>query len=384
MNSLDNRFPSIADLRARAAWRIPHFAWEYLDSGTGLDMASERNMSALQGVQMWPGVLHGDVQPRLETEIFGRVFSAPFGMAPVGLTGLMWPGGEKALARAAAAANIPMGLSTVANANPETVGRHVNGNGWFQLYPTKDEDVREDIMARAWGNGFRTLLVTVDVPVGSRRERQRKAGIRVPPAKDLLTVWRAAKCPAWSAALLREGMPRFWTLEPYAGSSAAQTVAEFAGSQFDGVPSWELLARIRDAWKGAVVVKGVMRPQEAERAIALGVDGIGVSNHGGRQFDATPAAITALPAIKAVVGDRAKIVFDSGLRSGLDIARALALGADFCLLGRAFIYGLGALGAPGAAHVIHILRQDLITNMIQMGAESIADLPSALVSPHPV
>ncbi|GIX15715.1 MAG: alpha-hydroxy-acid oxidizing enzyme [Paracoccaceae bacterium] len=380
----DDRYPGLDDLAARARRRIPHFAWEYLDSGTGAERALRRNVEALQRILMWPAINAGRIAPDLSVTLWGRRYAMPFGVAPVGLGGLIWPGAEKALARAAARANIPYVLSTVACMGPEAAGRLADGWGWFQLYPPRDPEIREDLLARARANGWSVLVVTVDVPVGSRRERQRRVGLRLRPPTGPRHLLDMLRRPAWLAALARHGRPRFWTLEPYIGGPDLKAFGTFMAREVDMTPSWDYIAELRDLWHGPLVVKGVLRPEDAERCVALGVDGIGVSNHGARQFDAAPAAIDCLPAIRAAVGQRARIIFDSGLRGGLDIARALALGADMCLLGRAFIWGVAALGAPGADHVVRLLSDDLTNAMIQMGAAGPADLPGRLVAPPPV
>jgi L-lactate dehydrogenase (cytochrome) len=373
-------YPSVGDLARRAKARIPHFAWEYLDSGTGLDVSAERNLRALQAIEMWSGINAGTIAPVTETELFGQSYAQPFGVAPLGLSGLLWPGAARFLAAAANAARVPFCLSTFATEGLEEVRRAMGEYGWFQLYPPRDPDVREDLLARAKANNYKVLVVTVDVPVASSRERQRKAGVSVPYSGGLLW-FQAALRPAWSLATLREGPPAFRIVEPYLGGKGAVRTQEWNRKMNELVPEWEYMKTLRDLWKGPLVIKGVLRPEDAERALAIGFDGIGVSNHGGRQFDAAPAAIECLPAVKAVVGTRAKIVFDSGLRSGLDILRALALGADFCLLGRAFYYGVGALGEAGAAHTVKLLADDLKNNMLQMGLVRLADLPSRLVRP---
>ncbi|MCH9674284.1 MAG: alpha-hydroxy-acid oxidizing protein [Gammaproteobacteria bacterium] len=376
--ALMSRFPAVSFLEARARRRIPHFAWEYLHSGTGSDACVARNRDALNDVALMPQFMKGELSPDIRTELFGVPYAAPFGVAPVGLTGLMWPRAEQILAEAAGRHQIPYGLSTVATEAPETIGPLTRGMGWFQLYPPRSAEIRQDLLARAKAAGFTTLLITVDVPTGSRRERQVRAGVSVPPKITPLSIFRAAIRPAWSVATLQTGLPRFRGLERYADSTDMAKMAEFVGSKLGGTLDWNYVQAVRDEWDGPIVLKGVLDANEARYAVDAGVDGIGVSNHGGRQFDGAPAAITALPAIVKAVGDRATIIFDSGVRTGLDVARAIALGADFVLCGRAFMFGVTALGPRGGEHVIEILKADLINNMAQIGCATLDELKERL------
>lgn len=378
-NPMD-RFPAISDLERHAERRLPHFAWEYLASGTGDESAVARNNSAMTAVELCPLLLRGPLKPTVETRLFGVDYAAPIGIAPVGLTGLVWPGADEALARAAASRRIPHTLSTVATGQLESIGPMAAGNGWFQLYPPRDADLRADLLARAEAAGFTVLVVTADVPFPSRRERQRKAHIRVPPRIGPELFWQTLTNPAWTIALLRNGMPRFKTLERYVDQATLANMSGFVGANLGGTLSWGYLAELRDMWAGPIVVKGILDPDDAARCVDLGADGVQVSNHGGRQLEATVTAIDALVPIVERVGDSTKILFDSGIRSGADVARALALGADFVFCGRAFMFGLGALGAVGAGHAYDILVEGLINVMHQTGCETLPELRDRLVA----
>jgi L-lactate dehydrogenase (cytochrome) len=318
--------------------------------------------------------MRGRFEPETETTLFGRTYAAPFGVAPVGLTGLMWPEAENILARAAARFRIPYSLSTVATQAPETIGPLADGMGWFQLYPPRDPAIRRDLLQRAKDAGFTTLLVTADVPTGSTRERQRRAGVSVPPRITPLMLWRCAIRPWWSLSTLHSGIPRFRGIEKYADGQTLQNMTAFIGQGLGGTLDWAYLDAVRAEWDGPIVIKGIMSVADVRDALAFGADGIGVSNHGARQCDGTPAAIEVLPRIAAVVEGRVPIIFDSGIRTGLDIARALALGADFVLCGRAFMYGVAALGEKGGEHVAEMLLTDLRNNMSQLGCRTIAEL----------
>ena len=371
---LMNRYPSIADLRRRAYHRIPYFAWEYLDSGTGADECMRRNREALSAVTLMPQFMKGVFEPDISTTLFGVRYETPFGVSPVGLTSLMWPRAEQILARTAARCRFPYALSTAATEAPETIGPLVDGMGWFQLYPPRRPEIRRDLLLRARDAGFTALLVTADLPTASRRERQLRAGVTVPPKMTALMLYRCAVRPAWTWATLLAGPPRFRGLEKYLDGRDLQNILSFIGVELGGTLDWDYLQEVRDEWDGPIVLKGVLDAGQAERAVELGLEGIMVSNHGGRQFDGAPAAISVLPTIAAAVGDRAKILFDSGVQSGLDIARALALGADFVLLGRAFMYGVAALGKRGGDHAAAVLTADLKNNMMQLGCATVAEL----------
>lgn len=375
---LHARYPGLRDLRDRAQRRIPPFVWEYLDSGTGTEATKARNRSALDRIGMVPSVLHGEFTPDLTTAFMGQRVPLPFGIAPVGMSGLMWPGAEGILARAAAAAGIPYSLSTVATQAPEDLASDLGAHGWFQMYPPRDPEIRRDMLARARAAGFNALILTVDVPVASRRERQVRSGLTNPPRLTPRLALQVATRPAWAMGMARRGMPHMRMLDKYANAATkGLSPTAHVGYLLRTAPDWDYIGSLRDEWQGAFIVKGVLRAADATRLETRGVDAIWVSNHAGRQFDGAPASIEVLPEIRAATA--LPIIFDSGVETGLDILRALALGADFVMLGRAFHYALGALGARGPDHLIDILRADLVANMGQLGARDLHALPETTV-----
>ncbi|MEM7068389.1 MAG: alpha-hydroxy acid oxidase [Pseudomonadota bacterium] len=369
----DDRYPAVSDLRKKGKKTIPFFAWEYLDSGTGDKEAGMfRSEEAMENITLVPRFMRGKLEPNIETELFGETYSAPLGIPPIGYTSMMWPGAEMIFARTAAKKGIVHCLSTVASDTPENCGPAAEGNGWFQLYPPRREDMREDLLKRAKDSGYKTLVVTVDLPAPSMRERQRRAGITIPPKLTPTILYRIATRPKWALATLKRGRPTFATMEKYLGGPDAVTfdsIVDFVGNELGGMLDWNYIKQVRDMWDGPMVVKGILAVEDAEDAVKAGMDAVWVSNHGGRQLEAAPASIEMLPEIVEAVGKKTKIIFDSGVRSGGDILRAIALGADFVFAGRPFLYGVTALADQGADHVYDLLVADMINNMHQLGIE---------------
>lgn len=374
---LHSKYPALSDLRAKAQRRIPKFVWEYLDSATGNEMTKARNRAALDRIGMLPSILHGEFEPDLSTSFLGQTHKVPFGIAPLGMSGLFWPDAEARLARAAAQAGIPYSLSTVATRSPEDLAPHLGPHAWFQLYPPRDEAIRTDMLARAKDAGFSTLILTVDVPVASRRERQMRSGLTNPPRLTPRLLAQTAMRPAWAYQMARRGMPHMRMLDKYTDAAGiGRSTTAHVGYLLRTSPDREYVDWLRRAWNGPFIIKGVTRPQDARVLEQAGVDAIWVSNHAGRQFDGMPGAADLLPAIRAAT--ELPLIFDSGIESGLDILRALASGADFVMLGRAFHFALAALGPKGIDHLIDLLAKDMIANMGQLGARTLADLPAPI------
>jgi (S)-mandelate dehydrogenase len=383
---LRRRFPTIAYLREHARHHIPRFAFEYCDGGAGADLGIARNWAALDAVELVPryGVMPS--LPACEVELFGRRYAAPLGIAPMGGPALVWPGADRFMAQAAQQARVPYVLGTVGGLTIEDAVRIAPDVLWFQLYrmARNDHALGFDLMRRAETAGVHVFVMTVDVPVRTTRPREVVVGLgggKFSP--DLRMIFEMLRAPGWLASLAREGHPRFANLKPYAGANASlNDVIAFTRDAIGGAFTWDEIARFRERWKGPLVLKGIMHPADAARALSLGVDGIWVSNHGGRQIEALPASIDVLPAIAAEVGGRATILLDSGVRSGTDVVRALALGANAAFAGKAFLWGLGALGADGPGHVIDLLRDETRAALGQIGAHSLAQARSVVIR-HP-
>ncbi|MBF9034772.1 alpha-hydroxy-acid oxidizing protein [Rhodobacterales bacterium HKCCE2091] len=361
---------------------MPRFAFEYLDSATGTEAGARRNRAALDAVGFMPAILRGDLKPDLAVRFLAQEYTLPLVIAPVGMAGAIWPGAEATLAAAAARLGIAWCQSTVAAATPEDTGALSGPYGWFQHYPVRDPDIRADMLRRILAAGYETLVVTVDVPAESRRERQRRAYLAMPPKPTLRMATEMALAPAWTLAMARTGAPRMQFAMDYA-KGKGKDAFEHAGRIIRGYPDREDLKRLRGMWRGPMIVKGVLDPGDAAWLKAEGVDGIWVSNHTGRQFEAGPAAIAQLPLVREAVGPDLPLIYDSGIEGGLDILRAMALGADMVALGKGFMFALAAFGADGIDHLIHILGADMTANMAQIGAASYADLPGRRIDVDP-
>jgi len=379
----DSRFPSIDDLRASARRRVPRFIFEFLDGGCNEHVNLRKNTDQIRDVELRPVYVREKGESSLGTELFGRSYDAPFGVAPIGLQGLIWPGAAEVLARSAVAENLPFILSTCSTASIERIGEITAGEFWFQLYNPVDPAMRNDILDRAAAAGCRILVLLADVPTFGFRYHDIRNGLAVPPALNVRTVLEMAGSPTWALETLRYGQPTFATLKKYmpAGLDMKQ-LGLFMNKTFSGKLTPEMLATIRDRWKGKLVLKGVATEEDAGVAVKLGLDGIIVSNHGGRQLDAGQSAIHSLVPIVRRFAGQIKILFDSGIRSGPDIARVLASGAEFVFLGRGFMYGVAALGKTGGRHTISILKTQLKQVMDQVGCDRIEDLPRHLVRNH--
>src|SRR2546425_4529384 len=382
---LHRRFPTIAYLRQRPRRHVPSFAFEYMDGGAGADGGIARNWTAFDAIELVPRYGMTTVLPPVDVELFGRRYSAPIGVAPMGGPSIVWPGADQYLAAAAQRARVPYVLGLVGGITVERAAEIAPDVLWFQLYrcSRNEHAIGFDLLRRAEAAGVHVLVLTLDVPVRTTRSREVAVGITSPFRPDLRMIAGILTSPGYLASLCKHGQPRFGNLKPYCSDTAdVNEVAAFVRREMGGAFTWDEVARYRERWKRPLVVKGILHPADAEKAVSLGVDGIVVSNHGGRQVEALPAAIDALPAVAAAVGGGATVLMDSGIRSGQDVVRAVALGADAAFAGKAFLWGLGALGEQGPGHVIDLMIDEMKSAFGQIGARRPADARSIVVR-HP-
>lgn len=377
---MDNRYPSVEDLRKLAKKRIPKFAFEYLDGGCNEDVNIKKNTERIRKIELKPDYLIDYKTANLKTELFGKNYDAPFGISPIGLQGLMWPKSPEILAKAAFDNNIPFILSTVTTSSIETISEITEGNAWFQLYHPAEEKVTVDILKRAENAGCPVLVILADVPSFGYRPRDIRNGLSMPPKMSIKNIIEAIKRPQWLMETLKNGQPNFEILKPYMPKNLnLNQLAKFMDVTFSGRLDEEKIKKIRDNWKGKLVIKGVESIHDVEKACNIGLDGIIVSNHGGRQVDVGQATIDSMNSIIPKYKNKIKIMMDSGIRGGADVARVMSCGADFCFLGRTFMYGVSALGKKGGTHTITMLKKQLTQIMEQFSCGEISDFQDKII-----
>ena len=377
---INYKYPSVDDLRIRAKAKIPKFAFEYLDGGCNNDVNLKKNTSRIRDVELKPKYLVDYTPPNLKTELFGHEYDAPFGISPVGLQGLMWPKSPEILAKAAFDHNIPFVLSTVTTASIESISEITEGRAWFQLYHPAEERVTKDLLKRAEAAHCPVLVILADVPSFGYRPRDIRNGLSMPPKMTVSNILSAMKRPHWALNTLINGQPSFEILKPYMQKNLnLNQLAKFMDATFSGRLNEDKIKRIRDLWKGKLVLKGAESIHDVEKAYQLGLDGVIVSNHGGRQVDVGQATIDSLNTIVPQYKDKIKVMMDSGIRGGADVARVMASGADFSFMGRTFMYGVSALGKKGGNHTIAMLKTQLTQVMEQMSCAEVKDLTKNII-----
>ena len=371
INQTMNKAANISQLKSMTRSRIPGFVYDYLVSGCNDDLAVENNRKSLDEVYLQPYYLRPSGPVQLSVEILGRSYSAPFGVAPLGLSGLIWPKASEYQARAAKQANIPFILSTVASISIERAAECAEDCFWFQLYPPTDKNMLHDLIKRADIAGCKNLVVTIDVPSLGKRPRDIRSGLTVPPKLTLGSFFQVLARPAWAMAMAWHGRPEFETIKPYLKTTGNMAeMSDFIRKTLKDIVDLELLKQIRDQWPHQLIVKGISSREDAELALQVGTDAIIVSNHGGRQLDASIPPVELVAAIKNRIGEKVPVMADGGVESGVDIARFLSRGADMVFSGRAMMYGVAPLGEVGAEHAIDLLRQELNQVMEQLGCKT--------------
>lgn len=366
---------SIDDLRDLARRKVPKAFFDYADSGSYGEYTLRANRTDLEAIKLRQRVLVDVSERSLATTILGQKLAAPLILAPIGLCGMQHGDGEILSARAANAAGIPFTLSTMSICSIEHVAEATHKPFWFQLYVIRDRDFSKKLMDRAIAAKCSTLVLTVDLQVLGQRHRDIRNGLTVPPEFRIKNVIDIATKPAWIWSVLKGKSKTFGNISGHvAGMENVNSLAQWTNDQFDPALNWKDVEWIKNYWPGKLVIKGILDVDDARMAVKLGADAIVVSNHGGRQLDGTSSSIAMLPRVADAVGSDIEVLFDGGIRSGADIMRAIALGARACLIGRSYIYGLGAGGQAGVAKAIDILSKELSVTMALTGVNRIADI----------
>ena len=368
---------SIADLRELARRRVPRALFDYVDGGAYDEITLRRNREDLDAIRLRPRALIDVARQNLATTFLGAPAALPLALAPTGMAGYIRGDGEILAARAAAAFGIPFCLSTVSICSIEDVRQATRAPFWFQLYVMKDRGYTAELVDRAAAAGCPALMMTVDIPVGALRRRDPKNGLSVPPRITMNSALDIVTKPAWLWRLLRARRREFGNMADAVKRAGGVSFSQFVQSQFDASVTWKDLERFRAQWKGKLIIKGIMDAEDARQAVALGADALVVSNHGGRQLDGAPSSVSMLPEVLDAVQGRAEVMLDSGIRSGQDILRARALGASGALVGRAWLYGLGALGQEGVAMALQIMSRELQVSLALTGCNDVNALGRA-------
>ena len=375
---------SIGDYRELALRRLPRFLFEYIDGGSYSETTLRRNVSDLQDIALRQRVLRDVSNIDLSTTLFGRKSALPVALAPIGLAGMNARRGEVQAARATAAFGVPFTLSTVSACPIQEVAAGSSEPFWFQLYMIRDRAFMKDLLARAAEAGCPALVFTVDMPVPGSRYRDLRSGLAGAPglAGDLRRIWQAVQRPAWAWDVGVNGRPHaLGNVAPVLGDgSGLEDFFAWMRDNFDPTVTWSDLEWVRDQWKGPLIIKGVLDPEDARAAVDLGADGVVVSNHGGRQLDGALSSARALPAIAEAVQGRVTVLADGGVRSGLDVVRMLALGADGVLIGRAWAYALAARGEAGVTHVLNLLAAEMTVAMALSGVTSVDAISGTMLA----
>ena len=373
---------SIEDLRRIALRRVPRSIFQYVDHGSYDEITLRRNRSALEALQFRQRVLIDVARQSLATTIFGQPAAMPIALAPIGMEGLVHANGEILAAQAAEAFGIPFTLSTVSICSIEDVRAAVERPFWFQLYVMRDRGYTEVLLQRAAAAGCPLLMLTVDIPVSGLRRRDAKNGLAVPPRLTARNFVDILTKPAWATRVLLGKRKTFGNLVDRMPHTGLATLSQWISTQFDASVTWQDIEWVRARWPGKLVIKGILDAEDARTAAGLGVDGIVVSNHGGRQLDGAPATISVVPEVVDAVQGRCEVVFDGGVRSGQDVLKGVALGARAALIGRAFVYGLGAAGRDGVRQALEIIARELQVSLALTGSNDVTEAGPEILLPR--
>jgi len=371
--SPSNKIFSVEDARILAKKKLPRLMFDFVDGASGDETLCEINSSALNQIRLEPRVLRNVEKRNLKKTILDIECDLPFGFSPMGMCNLTWPKADEMLANESLINNIPNCVSMASSTSLERMFELSKGKSWIQLYNFNENFVME-ILERAHQTGYKVAILTVDVPIQFRRAKDDKNGFTVPFNIGPKQILDFATHPLWSLSTLLSGIPKPMNYE------TSKSGNKFVRSQSRGATDWDTLKRVRDAWKGKLIVKGVMSPKDAVKVKEAGADAIQVSNHGGRQLDSALPAIEALPLIRNIVGKEFPLIFDSGIRGGSDIVRALALGANFVMLGRPLMYGIGADGSRGLKKILNIIKEELSTALGLVGLTDVNEISSEIIA----
>jgi L-lactate dehydrogenase (cytochrome)/(S)-mandelate dehydrogenase len=381
------RLINVDDAKTAARRYMPRAVFDFIEGGAEDEIGLARTRAAFEALHLVPRVGRDVSTVSLETRVLGRGFSAPFGIAPMGLADLFRPGSDAALARAAAISNIPFALSAASSSSLETLGPILGDGLWCQIYGTRDRAIMHDMADRARAIGVETIVLTLDVPVDARRERNIRNRFALPYRPTPAAIVDALRHPLWLRDYLAAGgMPTLGSWVKYApsGASAPDVAAVFKTQTPDPSQSWEDVKCLRDLWPGKLVLKGVLHPDDARISRQLGADGVIVSNHGARQLDRAPPPISMVRAIKDVAGQQMNVILDGGIRRGSDVVSALCAGADFVLVGRSMLYGAVAHREVGVKRIVDILAQEVRETMMHLGCPAVSALDAGFVfNRHP-
>ena len=378
---MSNKYLTIDDLRNKAAKRIPKLAFDYLDGGAGTEANITRNRRGFDNITLYPEYLRDVTDRSQKATVFGKEYDAPIGVSPVGLANLIWPKVDSYLANMAKKRNIPYLLSAVGTTSIEKIANIAEENAWFQLYVPDQDNICFDLIRRAKESGIKVLVLTVDIPEPSKRPRDIRNNFTLPFKMTPKVIMDIALKPNWAISTLLNGTPRFENLIPYMDDAKEGTSLSVAQAlQVSARLGEDFISRIRDAWDGHLVIKGILTKKSAEASVRIGADGIIVSNHGGRQLDSGPSSIEVLPDIFKTVGSKLTVMLDSGIRSGPDIVKAFASGAAITFSGRSFVFGVGALGEKGGNHVLDIMVKEVDQTLAQIGCDNILNLDESYIN----